>query len=392
MILVLPHCNFAENKSYMLKIAVQWSCVVVACLSLVTACRNQSPQEISAGAFEKEVEGKSAALYTLDNGKGMKARISNYGGRLVSLLVPDRMGELRDVVLGFDSLSGYMKSTEPYFGAIVGRYANRIAKGRFKIGQDTFRLSINNGPNTLHGGLNGFQYRLFSASPRGDSSLVLNYVSKDGEEGFPGNLRVRVQYTLTAYNELKLNYQAVSDKNTVINLSNHAFFNLNGAGSGTVNKHLLRIFADFYTPVDSTLIPSGQISPVEGSPFDFRKARAIGERLAEANVQLRYGKGYDHNFVLSSKKLWKEAAIVKGDQSGIMMTVYTTEPGLQFYGGNFMQSRNKMRGVKSDDFRTAFCLETQHFPDSPNQPDFPSTLLKAGQIYKSTSVYRFSTE
>nr|WP_199075257.1 aldose epimerase family protein [Pedobacter sp. ASV19] len=358
-------------------------------LLLLAACQNNASKEKSE-AFKESIDGQFSDLYVLKNKNGMRAEITNYGGRLVRLEIPGNQAKTTNVVLGFDSVSGYAKSTEPYFGATIGRYGNRIAKGKFSLDGKAYQLSVNNGPNTLHGGKQGFQYRLFSAQQRGDSSLVLNYISKDGEEGFPGKLEVQVTYTLSQNNELKLDYKAKSDKNTVINLTNHAFFNLNGEGSGTINKHELQIFADAYTPVDSTLIPIGKIEAVTGTPFDFRKTKSIGQDLNTPNEQLGFGKGYDHNFVLSDKASWKYAAKVKGDQSGIVMQIYTTEPGLQFYGGNFMQSKNKMRGGKYDDFRTAFCLETQHFPDSPNQPAFPSVVLKAGQTYQSSSVYKFS--
>lgn len=355
----------------------------------LAACQNNAPKEKNE-AFTARIDGRVSDLYVLKNKNGMRAEITSYGGRLVRLEIPGQQGKPVNIVLGFDSVSGYAKSTEPYFGATIGRYGNRIAKGKFSLDGKAYQLTVNNGPNTLHGGKQGFQYRIFSAVQRGDSSLVLNYTSKDGEEGFPGNLEAQVIYTLNQNNELKLDYKAKSDKNTVINLTNHAFFNLNGEGSGTINKHELQIFADAYTPVDSTLIPTGKIEAVTGTPFDFREPIPIGQRLDVSSEQLGFGKGYDHNFVLSDKASWKYAAKVKGDQSGIVMQIYTTEPGLQFYGGNFMQSKNKMRGGKYDDFRTAFCLETQHFPDSPNQPAFPSVVLKAGQTYQSSSVYKFS--
>jgi len=357
-------------------------------LLFLAACQNNTPKE--SKAFKESINGQVSDLYVLKNKNGMRAEITNYGGRLVRLEIPGNQAKTTNVVLGFDSVSGYAKSTEPYFGATIGRYGNRIAKGKFSLDGKIYQLSVNNGPNTLHGGKQGFQYRLFSAQQRGDSSLVLNYTSRDGEEGFPGKLEVQVTYTLSQNNELKLDYKAKSDKNTVVNLTNHAFFNLNGEGSGTINKHELQIFADAYTPVDSTLIPMGKIEPVTGTPFDFRKPKSIGQDLNARNEQLGFGKGYDHNFVLSDQASWKYAAKIKGDQSGIVMQIYTTEPGLQFYGGNFMQSKNKMRDGKYDDFRTAFCLETQHFPDSPNQPAFPSVVLKAGQTYQSSSVYKFS--
>jgi aldose 1-epimerase len=349
---------------------------------------------VSSSAFEGQVNGQSAHLYILQNGSGMQAAITNYGGRLVSLLVPDKNNQLTDVVVGFDSLQGYTNSSEPYFGATIGRYGNRIAKGQLVIGNKQFQLSVNNGPNTLHGGKNGFQYQVWDAKQLGDSTLELTYLSKDGEEGFPGNLSCLVTYTLTWRNELKIHYEATTDQPTPVNLTNHAFFNLNGAGSGTINNHQLYINADNYTPVDSTLIPTGSILTVRGSVFDFRRATAIGARINDAdNSQLKYGKGYDHNYALNQSipAAWTKAAVVTGDQSAIQMTILTTEPGLQFYSGNFMQGKNRLRNGR-DDFRTAFCLETQHFPDSPNQPGFPNTVLQPGETYQSSSVYQFAVQ
>lgn len=342
-----------------------------------------------AKAFEQTVEGKFVKLYVLKNPGGMKAAITNYGGRLVSLIVPDKNELPTSVVAGFDSLSGYINSTEPYFGATIGRYGNRIAGGRFKLEGNAYQLSINNGPNALHGGKEGFQCKVWSAAQRGDSVLVLTYHSADGENGFPGNLKVKVTYTLTVNNKLKLDYEAVTDKVTVVNLTNHAFFNLNGEGVGSVNDHVLRIAAGRYTPVDSTLIPTGKLKAVKDTPFDFTNAASIGSRIGVDHEQLRFGKGYDHNYALDLPGIGNRAARVTGDKSGIVMDVYTTEPGLQFYSGNFMQSKNKLR-KGADNFRTAFCLETQHFPDSPNQLGFPSTVLRPGQVYRSQSIYAFS--
>jgi len=346
----------------------------------------------SATAFQQTMDDKKTDLYVLKNSSGMQAAITNYGGRLVSLLVRDKDGKLTDVVIGFDSVQLYQNSTEPYFGSTIGRYGNRIAKGKFTLDSKQYTLATNNGPNTLHGGKKGFQFVVWDAKQMGDSTLELSYLSKDMEEGFPGNLQVKVIYTLTNDNELKLDYEATTDKKTVVNLTNHAFFNLNGQGSGTINNHLLMINADSYTPVDSTLIPTGKIEPVANTAFDFRSPTMIGKNVDANDVQLKNGKGYDHNFVLNANKGagLNSAAIITGDKTGIEMEVLTQEPGLQFYGGNFMQSKNKMKDGGMDNFRTAFCLETQHFPDSPNQPAFPSTVLEPGKIYKTSSVYRFS--
>jgi aldose 1-epimerase len=327
--------------------------------------------------------------YSLRNARGMAAIFTPNGARLVSLAVPDKNGKPTNVVLGFDSDSSYAHSTEPYFGATIGRYGNRIAKGQFDLNGRHYQLTINNGPNTLHGGTHGFQSKTWNAAKLNDSTITFSYLSKDGEEGFPGNLNVQVTYQLTDQNELKIIYEATTDKATVVNLTNHAFFNLNGEGSGSILQHSLRIKADRYTPVDSTLIPTGQLEDVSGTPFDFRRGFVIGARINDHNGQLKNGKGYDHNFVLNSHSFKTPVADVLGDKSGILMQVYTDQPGLQFYSGNFMQAKNHMRGYK-DDFRTAFALETQHFPDSPNEPGFPSTVLKSGQVYRSTTIYKFS--
>lgn len=348
--------------------------------------------KLVADSFKKEIDGKQTALYTLKNKNNAEAIFTNYGGRLVSLLVPGKDGKLVDVVVGFKSVGDYEKSTEPYFGATIGRYGNRIAKGKFTLDGKTYSLFTNNGQNTLHGGKKGYQYVVWDAEQSNANTLVLHYLSKDGDENFPGNLDVKVTYTLTDDNELKMDYEAKTDKTTVVNLTNHAFFNLNGDGSGEILNHEVQIYADEYTPVDSTLIPTGKLEKVAGTPFDFTKATTIGARINDKNEQLTFGKGYDHNYVLNKTEGMGmyHAATVKGDKSGVVMDIYTQEPGLQFYSGNFMQSKNTFKTGAKDDFRTAIALETQHFPDSPNQPAFPSTVLKPGQVYKTSSVYKFS--
>ena len=349
----------------------------------------------AASAFEQTVDGKQVSLYTLKNAKGLQAAITNYGARLVSLLLPDKNGNLTDVIIGFDNINDFVNTTTDfYFGAIIGRYGNRIAKAKFKIDGVEYKLAANNGVNSLHGGPKGFENQVWDAKPLGENAVQLSYVSADGEEGFPGKMNVKVVYTLTDDNEVKIDYEATTDKKTVCNLTNHAFFNLNGTGSGSINGHQLMINAETYTPVDETLIPTGKLEKVEGTPFDFRIAKAIGDRVNDtANIQIKNGSGYDHNFVLNANKGTglNLAATVLGDKSGIFMEVLTTEPGIQFYGGNFMKGQNSMKGT-IDDYRTAFCLETQHFPDSPNQPSFPSTLLQPGGIYKTTSIYKFSVK
>ncbi len=361
----------------------------------LSACHSTSEKEPSLAVYKNfvaTVDGKKVQLFKLQQANGVEATITNYGGRLVSLFVPDKKNELRDVVVGFNTLKGYQESTEPYFGAIVGRYANRIAKGKFTIDDHTYQLFINNGLNTLHGGKKGFQDVVWDAVQPDDQTLVLKYLSKDMEEGFPGDLKVKVTYRLTAENALEITYEASTDKKTVVNLTNHAFFNLNGGNSGDILKHRVKIFALKYTPVDSTLIPTGQLLPVKGTPFDFLSSRAIGERINDENEQLKYGKGYDHNFVLNSHQQDQPVAVVVGDQSGIKMEIFTDQPGLQFYSGNFMQGKNVMKHDQRDNFRTAFAMETQNFPDAPNQPAFPAAVLKPGVPYYSVSIYKFSVK
>jgi aldose 1-epimerase len=348
--------------------------------------------QLDSTKFQKEIDGKRTNLYILKNKNNMQAAFTNYGGRLVSLLVPDSAGKLVDVVVGFDSVDGYAQSTEPYFGATIGRYGNRIAKGKFTLDGKPYTLATNNGQNSLHGGKKGYQYVVWDAKQTNDHTLELSYLSKDMEEGYPGNLNVKVTYSLTDDNELKMDYEATTDKRTVVNLTNHAFFNLNGEGSGSILNHVLQIYADQFTPVDTTLIPLGTNIPVQNTPFDFNTPTTIGKRIDAVNEQITAGKGYDHNYVLKGTKGlgMTHAATVKGDKSNIVMDVYTQEPGLQFYSGNFMQSKNKFKGGTTDDFRSAFCLETQHYPDSPNHPSFPSTILDPGKVYKTSSIYKFS--
>ncbi|MEJ7828566.1 MAG: aldose epimerase family protein [Segetibacter sp.] len=343
-------------------------------------------------AFQDVVDGKPTDLFVLKNTKNAQAMLTNYGGRIVGLWVPDKHGKLIDVVAGFSSIKTYVNLKEPYFGAIIGRFGNRIANGKFTLDGKQYTLVKNNGPNTLHGGKKGFQNVVWDGKMIGSNSVRFSYLSKDMEEGFPGNLQVHVTYTLKNDNSLEIEYTATTDKKTVINLTNHAYFNLNGEGSGTINNHLLQINADNYTPVDSTLIPLSIIEPVKGTPFDFSKPVAIGTKVNDKNEQLKAGKGYDHNFVLNKNtgKGFFKAASVVGDISGIVMEIFTDQPGLQFYGGNFMRSRNIFKNGAKDDHRTAFCLETQHFPDSPNQPDFPSTVLEPGKKYYTQSIYKFS--
>ena len=343
--------------------------------------------------FETTIDDKQTDLYVLKNHNGMEAAFTNYGGRLVSLVVPDKNGKMTNVVAGFNNVESYVKSTEPYYGATTGRYGNRIAKGKFTLDGKQYQLSVNNGVNTLHGGKKGFQYVVWNADKLNDSTIQFTYLSKDGEEGFPGNVNVKVTYSLTGDNSLKCEYEATTDKTTVVNLTNHAYFNLNGEGSGTILNHIVQIYAEKYNPIDSGWIPLGPIATVKGTPFDFTKPTTIGARINDDNQQLKNGQGYDHNFVLNGTKVdgLNHAATVTGDKSGIVMNVYTQEPGLQFYSGNFMAGKNTFSNGSKDDYRTAFAMETQHFPDSPNEPSYPSTVLKSGQLYKTYSLYNFST-
>lgn len=360
-----------------------------------TSSEEQKKDDVGPAAvnysFDSTISGKKTGLYWIQNG-AIKIGITNYGGRIVSLLVPDKTGKQQDVVVGFASLADFIQSTEPYFGATIGRVGNRIAKGKFSINNKTYELFTNNGPNTLHGGRLGFQAVVWEAEQPNDSTLLLSYISPDKEEGFPGQLTTHIRFTVTNDQALDIQYEAVTDQPTPVNLTNHAFFNLNGEGAGTINQHTLQLFASAYTPVDSTLIPTGKIEPVTGTPFDFTNPTKIGDRVDEDNEQLRFGKGYDHNFVLDDSSAWKKAALIKGDLSGIQLEIWTAEPGIQFYGGNFMAGKNKFKSGAVDSFRTAFCLETQHFPDAVNQPAFPSTILQPGQTYRTRSVYKFSAQ
>jgi aldose 1-epimerase len=368
---------------------------MLAAIAVTYAAPADPPaKKMNKQPFGKTKSGEAVDLYTLANSKGMEATITNYGGVVVSLKVPDRSGRSADVVLGFDKFEGYL-TDPPYFGAIVGRYGNRIAKGRFTLNGREYKLAQNNGENALHGGLRGFDKRVWTArdvSGAAGPALELTYVSKDGEEGYPGTLTSKVVYTLTDNSELKIDYTATTDKDTVVNLTNHSYFNLAGQGEGDVLGHLVQITADRFTPVDTGLIPTGELRPVSGTPFDFRKPAAIGARINDNDEQLRIGKGYDHNFVLNSGGgSLALAARVTEPKSGRVMEVLTTEPGLQFYTGNFLDGTIRGKGGKVYNQRYGFCMETQHFPDSPNKPKFPSTVLKPGAQYRTTTVYRFST-
>jgi len=346
--------------------------------------------------FGTTPDGVAVERYTLKNPKGVEIGVITYGARVTHILVPDRSGAMANVTLGFDTLDGYLKDN-PYFGAIVGRYGNRIAKGKFTLNGKTYTLAVNNGPNALHGGLRGFDKRVWAARAmtgiNGAPSVELTYVSKDGEEGYPGTLTAKVTYTLTSDSALRIDYELTTDKDTVANVTNHAYFNLAGQGNGDILGHQIEINADRFTPVDAGLIPTGELKPVAGTPFDFRKMTAIGARIEADDPQIKLGGGYDHNFVLNGEAgTLRQAVRVTEPTSGRSMEVLTTEPGVQFYTGNFLDGTITGAGGKVYKRRFGFCLETQHYPDSPNHPAFPSVVVKPGQPYKSTTVYRFSAQ
>jgi aldose 1-epimerase len=348
---------------------------------------------VTRSPFGQTADGKAVELFTLTNAKGLEVRVISYGGTIVSLRVPDRQGRLDDVVLGHDALLGYLAASR-FFGSAIGRYGNRIAKGRFALDGQTYALATNNGPNHLHGGRQGFDKVVWRAEPLEEKDgvgVVLRYTSPDAEEGYPGTLSARVTYTLNDKDELVFDYFATTDKPTVVNLTQHSYFNLAGDGKRDILGHELQIDADRYTPVDATLIPTGALAPVEGTPFDFRKPTAIGARIEQKDEQLAHGKGYDHNFVLNRKGpgLVKVARLADPG-TGRVMEIATTEPGLQFYSGNFLDGTAKGKAGRVYQHRYGLCLETQHYPDSPNQPSFPSTTLRPGQEYRSKTVLAFS--
>src|SRR5882672_855542 len=372
--------------------------LILLSLSLCAACllgcateKPGVPSEIRHQLFGKTADGTPVGLFTIRNAQGAEARISTYGGLLVALRVPDRHGKFDDVVLGYDDLYGYFNKN-PYFGALVGRFGNRIANGKFTLDGKEYTLAINNRPNALHGGLKGFDKVVWEPSIRTTQdgpALQLKYLSKNGEEGYPGNLSVTALYTLTDDNGLRLDYAATTDKDTIVNLTEHSYFNL--GGKGDVLKHIMMISADKFTPVDSTLIPTGELRPVDGTPFDFRKPTAIGARIDQDDEQLKFGSGYDHNFVINKPPgELALAARVYEPTTGRVLEVLTTEPGLQFYTGNFLDGTIKGKGGWVYQRRNGFCMEAQHFPDSPNHPAFPSVVLKPGEIYRNTIIYRLS--
>lgn len=375
---------------------VTFLAVLVFMTTLSSCGKKMQSNEITIerAAFQVEHDGKPVDLYTLRNTNGMVVQLTNYGGKIVSILVPDRHGKMGDVNLGYETADDYINGTAS-LGATMGRYANRIAGGQFELDGQTYTLFKNNGPHTIHGGKKGFRLRVWDGRQVDDASVELSYLSHDGEEGFPGNLRLKVVYSITDENALKLEYSATTDKATVINFTNHAFFNLKGEGQGDVLDHLLWVDAEQFTPTDATAIPTGEFRDVRGTPFDFTTPKSLGRDIAMDNEQLSFGGGYDHNFVL--KKSQGElilAARLSEPTTGRIMDVYTTEPGLQVYTANSLTGAGTDigKGGKSYGSRSAICLETQHFPDSPHHPAFPSTVLNPGEEYQSTTLYKFSTD
>lgn len=368
----------------------------IGILLLCTACQQtESPVTLSGLSpknFEAEVQGKKTGLYVLKNKNNMEVCITNYGGRIVSVMVPDRDGVMRDVVLGFDSIQDYIKYPTD-FGATIGRYANRIANGRFKLDDVVYQLPLNNFGHCLHGGPNGFQYRVFDAQQKSDNEIQLKYISQDGEEGFPGKLACTVTMTLSDDNAIDIKYEASTDKPTIVNMTNHSYFNLDGDPASDNGKYLLQINGDYFTPVDSTFMTTGEILSVEGTPFDFRNPTALGERFTIDDEQLKNGKGIDHNWVLNTKgNINVSCARLKSEKTGITMDVYTTEPGIQVYTGNFLDGTLVGKKGIVYNHRASVCLETQKYPDTPNKADWPSAVLRPGEVYRSQCIYKFSVE
>lgn len=375
--------------------------IAALALSIMASCSGKKEESkpdsklLDAGAYTTTLDGKNISLYTLDSGNGVQMQVSNFGGRIISLFVPDKNGKVEDIVLGHDSISKYINyQGERCLGPVVGRFANRIAKGQFEIDGVQYQLPLNNNGQTLHGGPNGLDMKVWTVDSVSNNKIHLSYLSPDGEEGFPGNLSIKMVYELTPKNEFKITYQATTDKPTVVNLSHHSFFNLKGEGNGTINDHVLTINASNITPVDSVLIPTGELMSVEGTPFDFRQGVAIGERVNTDNQQLKNGGGYDHNWVLNRNTTndVELAATLYEPVSGRVMEVWADQPGIQFYGGNFLDGKVIGKYGKAHNYREAVALETQKFPDSPNQPSFPSTRLNPGETYNQTCIYKFYTK
>jgi aldose 1-epimerase len=370
-------------------------CVTIAAsIGLLAGCASVSKSggTISEAPFGKNLDGQPVEIYTLQNGNGMSARIMTYGGIVQSLTAPDKNGNYGDVVLGYDTLDGYLTNS-PYFGALIGRYGNRIARGHFTLDGVNYTLATNNGVNSLHGGLKGFDKVVWTAKPMQTAdgpALLLTYVSRDGEEGYPGLLLVTAVYTLTRDNSLRLEYTATTDKDTVVNLTQHSYFNLRG--SGDILGHVVYLNADRFTPVDGTLIPNGELRPVAGTPFDFRNPTAIGTRIGQDDEQLKFGNGYDHNWVIS-KPMGQMGLMARVTEpaTGRVMEVWSAEPGLQFYSGNFLDGTIVGKSGHVYQFRNAIAMEPQHYPDSPNHPNFPTVVLKPGDTYHNTIIYKFLT-
>lgn len=360
--------------------------------STTTPPQSDTMKLVTKTPFGKTADGQAVDLYTLTNHNGMSLSVMNYGGIVVRLTTPDKQGRSADIVLGFDSLSGYQAGS-PYFGAIVGRYGNRIAKGRFKLDGTEYKLAVNNGANALHGGIKGFDkvwWNIEDISSAAGAAVKLTYQSKDGEEGYPGTLQVEVTYTLTDQNEWKIAYKATTDKKTVVNITQHTYFNLTGDAAKDILGHELTLNADKFLPVDKGLIPTGELKPVAGTPFDFTKPAAIGSRIGDKDAQLQAGNGYDHCWaVTGADGSLRAIASVYEPTTGRTLEVLTTEPGVQFYTGNFLDGTKVGKGGIPYAFRHGFCLETEHFPDSPNQPAFPTVVLEPGKTYETTTVYKF---
>ena len=367
-----------------MKLNLLYSCLL---LIMAVGCKPKTETAMTPSPVDQ------LQSWDFSNEKGMSMTVINYGGRIASIKVQSKNGDAVDVVLGYDSPEGFLTDNS-FLGTLVGRYGNRIGNAKFTLNRQEYQLSKNNGENTLHGGPGGFHTKFWSGElfqNNNQDALTLTYLSPDGEEGYPGNLNVKVTYTLTDQNEVVIDYEATTDKPTVVNLTNHAYFNLAGAGNGDILGHELQIFADRFTPVDAGLIPTGELRPVTGTPFDFTAVHPIGERIDADDEQIKFGKGYDHNFVLNKPKpdSLTLAAVVTEPNTGITMEVWTTEPGVQLYTGNFMDGSVIGKGGKAHNYRSAFCLETQHFPDAPNKPEFPTTTLNPGETYKSRTVYTF---
>ena len=368
--------------------------ISAACFTGCESMSNTPQGTITKADFGKTPEGKAVELYTLRNSKGMEATIMTYGGIVTSLKTPDKNGKFGDVVLGYDNLDGYLKST-PYFGALIGRYGNRIAHGKFSLDGKTYTLATNNGVNSLHGGVKGFDKQVWTARPLASAHgpvLILTYVSPSGEEGYPGTLSVTAIYSVTEQNELRVDFSATTSEKTVVNLTHHSYFNLRG--NGDILDHVVTINADKFTPVDGGLIPTGELRPVAGTPFDFTKPHKVGERINSTDEQMKLGNGYDHNWVVNKPEAGKLSwmASVSEPTSGRTMEVWSTEPATQFYTGNFLDGTITGKGGWTYQFRNGFCFEPQHYPDSPNHPDFPTTTLNPGEKYSNTIIYKFSAK